>query len=87
MKPIEGKMTDSTPMPRCPMAGMCKGMMEKRGFGLMLLIPGLIFIVLGILVLIEPRILLWLVALALIAMGIGMLMFSRFMRSFGEPST
>ena len=84
---MEGKMADSTPIPTCPMAGMCKGMMEKRGSGLMLLIPGLVFILLGVLVLIEPRILLWLVALALIAAGGGMLMLSRFMRRFGEPST
>ena len=73
-------MAQSTPTPMCPMAGMCKGMMEKPGPGLMFLIPGLVFIILGVVLLVEPRILLWLVALALIVMGVAMLMLSRFMR-------
>ena len=74
-------MAESTPMPMCPMAGMCKGMMEKPGSGLMLLIPGIVFIILGVVILIEPRILLWLVALALVVMGVAMLMLARFMRA------
>ena len=79
-------MTESTPMPMCPMAGMCKGMMEKPGAGLMLLIPGIVFIILGVVILLEPRILLWLVALALVVMGVAMLMLARFMRRIGAQS-
>ena len=76
-------MAESTPIPMCPMAGMCKGMVEKPGSGLMLLIPGIVFIILGVVILIEPRILLWFVALALVVMGVAMLMLARFMRAIG----
>jgi len=79
-------MAESTPMPMCPMAGMCKGMVEKPESGLMLLIPGIVFIILGVVILIEPRILLWLVALALVVMGVAMLMLARFMRAIGARS-
>ena len=76
-------MAESVPMPMCPMAETCKGMMEKPFSGLALIIPGIVLIVLGVSVLIEPRILLWLVAVALIVMGIAMVMLSRFMRKVG----
>jgi len=76
-------MAESVPMPMCPMAETCKGMMEKPFSGLALLIPGIVLIILGVSVLIEPRILLWLVAVALIVMGIAMMMLTRFMRKVG----
>ena len=76
-------MAESVPMPMCPMAETCKGMMEKPFSGLALLIPGIVLIILGVSVLIEPRILLWLVAVGLIVMGIAMVMLSRFMRKVG----
>ena len=74
----------SVPMPTCPMAEMCKGMMEKPASRFTLVIPGLILIALGVTVLIEPRILAWLVAIALIVMGIAMLMLTRFVRRVGQ---
>lgn len=77
-------MAESVPMPMCPMAETCKGMMEKPFSSLALIIPGIVLILLGVSVLIEPRILLWLVAVALIVMGVAMLMLSRFMRKVGE---
>ena len=76
-------MEKSVPMPMCPMAETCKGMMEKPFSGMALLIPGIVLIILGVSVLIEPRILLWLVAVALVVMGIAMVMISRFMRKIG----
>ena len=72
------------PMPMCPMAETCKGMMGKSKSGLMFTVPGIVLIVLGIVVLVEPRILVWLVALALIVMGAAILMMARFMRGIGE---
>jgi uncharacterized membrane protein HdeD (DUF308 family) len=66
------------------MAGACKEMMQKPRFGFMLSGPGIVFIILGVVILIEPRILLWFVALALIAMGIAMLMFARLVRKSGD---
>lgn len=72
------------PMPMCPMAETCRGMMEKSSSGLMFMAPGVLLIALGVVVLIQPRILVWLVALALIMMGAAMLMMTRFMRGIGE---
>lgn len=74
-------MEQMNPMPMCPMAETCKGMMEKPRSGFMLLMPGLVLIILGVAVLIEPKILAWLVAISLIFMGIAMLMLARFMRN------
>ena len=59
-------MTEKTPMPTCPMAGTCKGMMEKPGSSFWMIIPGLIFVVLGVIIILYPQILAWLVATALI---------------------
>jgi hypothetical protein len=58
-------------------------MMEKSSSGLMFSVPGIVLIVLGIAVIVEPRILVWLVALALITMGGAILMMARFMRGIG----
>ena len=71
-------MTESIQMPMCPMAQTCKGMMEKPFFGFKIVIPGIFLIVLGVMVLVEPRILVWLVAAVLVLMGIATLMFARF---------
>jgi len=77
-------MADTVPMQMCPMAETCKGLMEKRMSSFALMIPGLLLIGLGVVVLIEPRILVWLVALGLVVMGIAMLMMARFMRAIGK---
>lgn len=77
-------MTQATPMPTCPMAETCKGMMEKPGSSFWMIIPGLMFIVLGVLIILYPQILAWLVAIALIAMGVAMLMMVNFMRGIGR---
>jgi len=77
-------MAESAPMPMCPMAETCKGIMEKPMSRFALVIPGVILIVLGVTVLFEPRILAWLVAIALIVMGIAMLILTKFVRRVGE---
>ena len=66
-------------MPMCPMARTCKGMMEKPLSGFMIVIPGVFLIVLGLVVVIEPRVLTWLVAAILVVMGIATLMLARLM--------
>ena len=58
--------------------------MEKPFSGFMIVIPGIFLIVLGVVVLIEPRTLVWLMAALLVVMGIAMLMIGRVMRNFGE---
>ena len=72
-----------TPMPMCPMAETCKGMMEKPFSGLVMVIPGLAFIALGVLIVIWPSFLLWLVAAACILAGGAMLLMANFMRGIG----
>ena len=69
-----------TPMPACPMAAMCQGMMKKpfRGVGLMML--GMVLIILGVLVAIEPTILVWVMAVAFALVGAAVLMMVGFMR-------
>ena len=68
----------------CPMAEACKGMIEKPGSGLWMMIPGILFIALGVLIILYPQILAWLVAIVLVVMGIAMLTMTRFMRGIGK---
>ncbi|MDH3431998.1 MAG: hypothetical protein OEQ14_18505 [Gammaproteobacteria bacterium] len=77
-------MDEKVSMSTCPMARACKGMMERPGTGLWMIVPGLIFIALGIAIILYPQILAWFVAIVLIVMGLGMLMMVNFMRSFGK---
>ena len=77
-------MAESGPMPMCPMAEMCKGMMERPTSRFALIVPGIILIILGVTVLIEPRILAWLVAIAFIVMGIAMLVITKLVRRVGD---
>lgn len=74
------------PLPMCPMAATCEGMMGRPRSGVALLIPGMVLILLGVIVLFEPRILVWLVAATFILMGLTILVFGRFMRRFGGRS-
>ena len=77
-------MTERGPLPTCPMAETCKRMMENRLSGFTLIVPGTLLILLGVAVLVEPRILLWLVAIAFVTAGIAMLMLPRFIRKIAE---
>ena len=77
-------MVEHAPMPVCPMAGACQRITSKPASRILFLVPGIVLILFGVAVLIEPRILAWLVGLLFIAMGCIVLMFSRFMRGFNE---
>lgn len=77
-------MTETTSNPGCPMASMCKGMAGKSTTGFLTMIPGMILILFGVLVLIYPQILAWLVAIMLIIMGIGALFMANSMRKLGK---
>ena len=75
--------TEPGPMPMCPMAATCKGMAEKPFSGLLLIVPGLVFIAVGLLILIAPAILVWLVAATSMLVGLAMLLLAGFMRKAG----
>lgn len=76
-------MTDATPMTMCPMAKTCQGMMENPRLGFIFIVPGLFFVILGVAVLIEPQILVWLMAIFLIVMGMAILVFASVVRKIG----
>ena len=71
-------------MEMCPMSSMCKGMMGKRHSRLLLLLPGLVFILLGVIILIEPRVLVWLIAALAIMLGLLFLMMGNFIHRMGH---
>ena len=73
-------MAENEAMPMCPMAEMCKGMMAKPFSGMFLIMPGLVLIALGVLIIIEPKVLVWLVAALAILMGLMMMAAAIFMR-------
>jgi hypothetical protein len=82
-KTKEDMMAEQTPFPTCPMQTTCRGMMESRMSGMAMWVPGIVMIGLGVLIVFEPRILAWVIAVAFILMGAMMLMMAGFMRKIG----
>ena len=74
-------------MEMCPMASMCKGMEKNPGSGYLLMIPGFILILVGVLIILEPRFLVWLMASASILIGAIMLFFANVLRKMGTHFT
>ena len=75
------KMTGGeNPMESCPMSAMFKKASGRRGFGLLAMIPGLLFVLGGLAIIFEPQILVWLMAAASILVGIGLLAGASFLR-------
>ena len=68
------------PMAMCPMASMCKGISEKPPSLSILMIPGLVFIVIGFVIFFQPKVLIWLVATVAILLGVFLLMIAFWMR-------
>ena len=69
-------------MPMCPMAETCRGMME-RPLPVCSCRLGITFIAVGVLIIVWPSILPWLVATACILAGGGMLLMANFIRGVG----
>lgn len=76
-------MTETAPMPMCPIAQTCKGMMERPFSRFTLIIPAVVFMALGIVIVLEPRILAWLIAIAFILVGIMFLIMASLIRKVG----
>ena len=75
------KMTGGeNPMESCPMSAIFKRTAGSRGFGLLAMIPGLLFVLGGLAIIFEPQILVWLMAAASILVGIGLLAGASFLR-------
>ena len=77
-------MAQAAPMPMCPMAETCKGMMERPLSGMVMLIPGIALVALGILIIVWPSVLAWLVAGACVLAGVAMLVMANLMRRIGS---
>ena len=77
-------MTDKnrTPMDMCPMAAVCRGMSGKSGTGsgLLLMVPGILLVLGGVLVLTVPQALVWLMGGTSILIGIVVLVFANLIR-------
>ncbi len=76
-------MAQAAPMPMCPMAETCKGMMGKPLSSLVMAIPGIAFIALGVLFVVWPSVSPWPVAAACILVGGAMLLMANFLRGVG----
>lgn len=76
----------ASPMAMCPMAGMCEGMMKNPHSDVYLMLPGVLLIALGVLIFIEPRIVVWLIGALAILAGIMFFMMARFIGRFHRPS-
>ena len=75
------KMSEGeNPMESCPMSAMFKKAARKRGFGLLAMIPGLFLVLVGVAIILEPQILVWLMAGAAILVGIALLAAANFFR-------
>jgi len=79
-------MSEITSKHRCPMSAMCKGMAGKPFSGMGMMIPGLVLIGGGVLVLFQPQILAWLIAILMIMMGVGLLFMASMMRKPGTQA-
>lgn len=75
------KMTEGeNPIESCPMSAMFKKTFGKKGFGLLAMIPGLLLVLGGVAIILEPQILVWLMAGAAILVGIALLTAAYFFR-------
>lgn len=81
---MQGMGTGADPGAMCPMAAMFRGMMAKSRVAFILMIPGAALIVGGVLMLVEPRVLVWLMAGTSILLGIGFLLVARFVGRLGR---
>ena len=80
---MAGMKAGEGPMSMCPMATMLKDSAEKPASRFLLMVPGLLLIVVGVLIVFEPMILVWLVAAASVLFGIMLLMMAQFLPRVG----
>ena len=78
-----GSVRPPTPAAMCSTAAMCKRMMDKPPSGLLLMLPGAVLIAVGVLIFVEPAILVWLVIAGTVLLGIALLMMAYFIRRPG----
>lgn len=75
--------TGAEPSGMCPMAGLFTGMMAKTRLARWLMLPGAVLVVGGVAMLIEPRILVWLMAGTSILLGLGIVFIANVIARLG----
>lgn len=80
----EGMRARDRPMPMCPMASMCKGLAEKPPSRFLPMIPGVVLILVGVLILLQPKVLIWLMAAVSVLLGVCFLLMANFIRKIGD---
>jgi hypothetical protein len=78
-----GARPRASPMAMCPMAKTCKGMINKPPSGLLAMLAGAVLIAVGMLIIVEPRMLVWIVGAAFVLFGIMLLIMATFIRRLG----
>jgi hypothetical protein len=68
------------PMESCPMSATFKKAFGKRGFGLLAMLPGLLLMLGGVAIILEPQILIWLMAAISIVACLMLLAAANFFR-------
>jgi len=85
---IEERLSEPTTMISCPMARMCQGMASGPGsgasFSLFLLVPGLLLFLIGVAILFEPQVLVWVIGGCAILFGSLLIGFGIFLRWSGS---
>jgi len=71
-------------MPSCPMAQYCSAMMQSSRPPIMMSMAGILMLTLGVVIVIWPSVLPWLVAAMIIAFGACMLMMAQVFRGLGN---
>jgi uncharacterized membrane protein HdeD (DUF308 family) len=71
------------PIAKGSMATMCNGMLEKLPSCPWLMLPGALLVVVGVLILVQPGILVWLAGTITVLLGVMLLVMAKFMRQMG----
>jgi hypothetical protein len=85
---LESKESQARPVPEvgCSMASMCNGLFAQTPSRLLLMLPGAVLILLGVTILIQPQVLVWLAAAAAVLVGVAMLLMANFLYRFGAKA-
>jgi hypothetical protein len=70
------------PMESCPMSKLFRNTSGKRGFAILATLPGLLLVLVGVAIIFEPQILVWLLAAISIGAGLMLLAAATFFRKF-----
>ena len=70
----------------CPMASMCGGVFERGTSRFFLMIPGVLLILFGVAIVVQPQVLVWLVAGTVVLLGVALLLMAHLMYRFGAKA-